>query len=196
MNKKNIVYITLLCVCFALDVVALALSFCLNRFFGVLTSSKCAEYEAVVSEIDTSDADMVHIFVIDAKVWDSKAEADQEEEQAAEEPQKGVSCTVLVAMHDVDADKLNTLAAGKGIVFLVEEGELSEGGCRRAQSAHFAERYRGRKRRHARSSQPRKVAESQARADRSPLRRARVPRGGRLLHDQALLEEIALVISL
>ncbi len=128
MNKKNIVYITLLCVCFALDVVALALSFCLNRFFGVLTSSKCAEYEAVVSEIDTSDADMVHIFVVDAKVWDSKAEADQEEEQAAEEPQKGVSCTVLVAMHDVDADKLDTLAAGKDIVFLVEEGELSEGG--------------------------------------------------------------------
>ena len=120
MNKKNIVYITLLCVCFALDVVALALSFCLNRFFGVLTSSKCAEYEAVVSEIDTSDADMIHIFVVDAKVWDSKAEADQEEEQAAEEPQKGVSCTVLVAMHDVDADKLDTLAAGKGIVFLGE----------------------------------------------------------------------------
>lgn len=128
MNKKNIIYIVMLCVCFALDVVALALSFCLNRFYGVLSSSKCTQYEAVIAAVDSSDADMVSLSIVEAKIWDSKSEEEKEEAQAGEEPVKVVSCTLHIMRHDMIAEEESRLVAGADITFLVEEGELTEGG--------------------------------------------------------------------
>lgn len=118
MNKRNKIYIAVLCVCCALDVVAFVLSFCLNGFFGVLSEDRCTMYEAKVLYITASDADMVHISVVNARISD-----DDETNDGA-----SVSCSVLVAKHDMVEGKEKLLTQGTSIVFLVEEGELSEGG--------------------------------------------------------------------
>ncbi len=123
-DRRNIKYIVILCVCFALTITLFVLSFFLDKFFHVKSAESCTEYEGIISEIDASDADMVSLKVASVRVWDSTA-ADKETKEASE----GTSCTVKVLKRDIVEGEETKLVEGADITFLSElrERELKDG---------------------------------------------------------------------
>ncbi len=138
-DKRNIKYIVILCVCFALTLTLFILSFFLDRFFHVKSAGSCTEYEGIISEIDASDADMVSLKVVSVQVWDST------QANKTKASSEGVSCTVQVLKRDMIEGEETKLAEGVDIVFLSElpGRELKEGVTLQALALNVREEKEG-----------------------------------------------------
>ncbi len=123
MPKKNVIYIVLLCVGFAITLVLFILSFFLGRIFGVAEPEDFAQYEATVSAIERSQ-DALTLSLEGAVPW-----SDEEVEEAAELAEEAVpvACKLIVPLENIMEGAEEKLAAGVRIRFLAQDG-IAEGG--------------------------------------------------------------------
>lgn len=127
-DKKSIKYIVILCVCLALDITALVLSFCLPSIFHTLTAGKCTQYEAVIDVDDhpaASKGDTIVLPLRDAKIWVDEKEKEGTEEQT--KPAAGVKCTLVLEKEDIVEGEETRLSKDVKITFLSQEKEIEEG---------------------------------------------------------------------